>query len=135
MNTHKKDGNTIQKPHDVRNLNDVIKLWQKLHPTPNQQYVLQMLTELSQPTLESLPTFKVNCSSLPTAAHLVHDIFDDPEIHYRSCLTGKEEADTRTFLAGWNALEQNPGADINNRIQVPYSAWGVKASPNGLLSC
>jgi hypothetical protein len=127
------DETTTEKPQET--LNDIIKLWQKLHRTPTQHYVLNILTTLNQRALESLPTFKVKCSTFPTAAHLVHDIFADTEVHYRSSLTGADEGNMTVFFAGWNALEQNPGADINNRIQVPYSAWGVKASPNGLQDC
>ena len=97
--------------------------------------MLKILTELSQRAIESLPKFRVECSNLPTAAELIHDIFENPNIQYRSCLTGEDVGNIHTFLAGWSALEQNPGADINKRNQVPYSAWGVKASMNGLLSC
>ena len=32
-------------------------------------------------------------------------------------------------------MENNPGADINDRIQIPYFVIGVKASENGLLDC
>jgi hypothetical protein len=39
------------------------------------------------------------------------------------------------FLAAWAALADNPGADINDRVQVPYIAVGVKASKNGVLDC
>jgi hypothetical protein len=94
-----------------------------------------MLTRLNQRVLESLPTFKIKCSTFPMAAHLVHDIFVNTEVHYRSSLTGADKGNMVAFFTGWNALEQNPGADINNCIQVPYSAWGVKASPNGLQDC
>src|SRR5215471_3801973 len=88
---HNNDGNPIQ------NLNDVIKLWQKLHPTPNQESMLKLLTELSQHKLKSLPTFRVKCSNLPTAADLIHDIFADPKIQYQSALMGKEEGNMKIF--------------------------------------
>src|SRR2546423_12209788 len=96
----------FEDPNDRGILSEVIQLWRKLHPTPNQQYVLKMLTDLNQCEIESLPVSKVKCSTLPTAAHVVHDIFADDDIHYRSCRTGKNEGTRETFLAAWVLLER-----------------------------
>jgi len=117
-------------------LADMLALWEKLHPSTRQQHGLKVFQKLSQmPSLESLPTVDVKFSTLPTPAHLVRDLYADKEVQYRSCLTGRNEGNIVDFSAGWNALADNPGADINYRIQAPYLAVGVKASENGLLDC
>lgn len=47
----------------------------------------------------------------------------------------KDEGNQTDFLAAWAALENDPGANTNDRIQVPYFVIGVKASENELLKC
>jgi len=50
-------------------------------------------------------------------------------------LNEKNEGYQTDFIAAWAALEKDPGANINDRIQIPYFVIGVKASENGLLNC
>jgi len=95
------------------------------HPS---KHGLKVFQKLSQMPLESLPTLDATFSTLPTPSHLVRDLFADDDVHYRSCLTGRNEGNIVDFFAGWNALADNPCADINYRIQAPYIAVGVKAS-------
>ena len=116
-------------------LYEMMLLWEKLHPSTRQEHGLKVFRKLAQMPLESLPTFKVKFSKLPTSAHLLRYLFADNEVQYRSCLTGKDGGGREDFLAGWVALADNPGANINDRIQVPYFAVGVEASANGLLDC
>ena len=81
--------------------------------------------------LESLPTFEIKFSKLSTSAQLLDDLFVDNEVQYRSCLTAKGEGGGKDFPAGWVALADDPGANINDRIQFPYFAVGVEASEIG----
>jgi len=118
-----------------RELIEMMVLWENLHPSTRQQHGLKVFQKLSQIPPESLPTLDVTFSTLPTPAHLVRDLFADDDVQYRSCLTGRNEGNIVDFFAGWNALADNPSADINYRIQAPYIAVGVKASKNGLLDC
>jgi hypothetical protein len=98
--------------------------------------VLKVLTDLSQHDFESLPILKVECSTWPSTAHLLRDLYClDNKPQFRSCLTGRDGGNHLDFIAAWCTLESNPRADIHRRGQTPYSAWGVKASPTGLLSC
>jgi len=50
-------------------------------------------------------------------------------------LDEKDKGYQTDFIAAWAALEKDPGANINDRIQIPYFVIGVKASENGLLNC
>jgi len=56
-------------------------------------------------------------------------------LQYKSCLNEKDEGCQTDFIAAWAALEKDPEANINDRIQIPYFVIGVKASENGLLNC
>lgn len=116
-------------------LHDVILLWERLHPTPNQQSVLNLLKKIADSGYKSLETFKIECRTVPGVHHLVRDIFDNENIHLRDTRTGRNAGSKCDFFAAWEALKDNPGADINDRLLTPYSAWGVKAKENGLLAC
>jgi hypothetical protein len=116
-------------------LREMMSLWEKLYPSTRQDHGLQVFRKLLQMPLESLPTFEVKFSKMPTAAHLFRDLFADDDLQYKSCLNEKDEGNQTDFLAAWAALENDPGANINDRIQVPYFVICVKASENGLLKC
>src|SRR5208282_5146011 len=68
---------SIPKFEQNRELYEMMCRWENLYRTPNQEHVLAIIANLVQRPFESLPTFKVNFSNAPTAAHLVHDIFAD----------------------------------------------------------
>ena len=112
-----------------------MSLWEKLYPSTRQDHGLKVFDKLLQMPLESLPTFEIKFSKMPTAGHLFRDLFADDDLQYKSCLNEKDEGYQTDFLAAWAALENDPGADINDRIQIPYFVIGVKASENGLLDC
>lgn len=119
----------------IQVLDDVISCWEQLHATPIQESVLNLLKKICRLGYESLPTFKIGYTTKPTQAHLIRDLFDNENVQYRNTITGKDGGTICDFLAAWNNLRDNPGADINDRLQICYSAWGVKATQNGLLDC
>jgi hypothetical protein len=107
-----------------------------LHPNPNQQSVLRTLKGLRTRGYESLPTFRIDYEELPTVGHLIRDLeANGAEVQYRNGITGRDAGDIYDFIAGWDALQSDPATDVNKRQHVPFTAWGVRATDNGLLSC
>src|SRR5216110_3375476 len=58
-------------------LHEMMSLWEKLYPSTRQDHGLQVFRKLLQMSLESLPTFKVKFSKMPTTSHLFRDLFAD----------------------------------------------------------
>ena len=68
-------------------------------------------------------------------SHLIRDLQANGDVQYRNSMTGKNSGNFYDFIPSWCALQDNPGTDINNRLHTPFTAWGVKATDNGLLNC
>ena len=96
--------------------------------------VLTALCEAPQKP-ESLPTFKIRCSSLPTVGNILCHTIANDDIQYRNPVTKKCEGDIFDFINAWMLLHDNPAADTTKPPGTPITAWGVKASPKGVGSC
>jgi hypothetical protein len=117
-------------------LDDLIKLWEKLYRTPQQQYVLELLKELRHREPKSLPTFEIGRSYLPTAANLLYDLDANDDVQYRSTVTDRDAGKAINCFATWDTLSDNPGADTTKRLHCPYTAWGINpSSPYGIQDC
>ena len=64
-------------------LREMMSLWEKLYPSTRQDHGLKVFRKLLQMPLESLPTFEVKFSKMPTAAHLFRDLFADDDLQYK----------------------------------------------------
>jgi len=58
-------------------LREMMSLWEKLYPSTRQDHGLKVFRKLLQMPLESLTTFEVKFSKMPTPAHLFRDLFAD----------------------------------------------------------
>ena len=55
-------------------LREMMSLWEKLYPSTRQDHGLKVFRKLLQMPLESLTTFEVKFSKMPTPAHLFRDL-------------------------------------------------------------
>ena len=96
--------------------------------------VLMELCEAPQKP-QSLPTFKIKYSALPTALEFVYDLFENNNTQFRNPVIKKIQGNVTDLFAEWMLLKVDPGAHITKGKGTPITAWGVKASPKGGLSC
>ena len=88
-------------------LGEMMSLWEKLYPSTRQDHGLKVFRKLFQMPLESLPTFEVKFSKMPTAAHLFRDLFADDGLQYKSCLNERDEGCQTDFIAAWAGFLSN----------------------------
>src|SRR5271170_689171 len=116
---------------------NVRDLWQDLSPKhPHRGLGLKVLDRLLEPNVEfgSLPTGTISIGSNLSPAHIVRDLHAQAAPRYRNQLRDLDDNQARfcDFVAGWVALAHDPGADVTDPSQIPYSASDISARENGL---
>ena len=112
--------------------------WAELSESnPHRTIGLEVLDHLMRLEFGTLPISRLGFKREVSPAHVFHDLYRQKNPRYRNQL---DDIDTNElpfydFVSGWVALAQNPGADVADSIQTPYSASDILALPGGLGDC
>jgi hypothetical protein len=115
-------------------------MWEALSTeNPHRQLGLEILNKLQQLQFDSLPTSELAFNASLSPAHVIRDLSAQQRPRYRNQLldadNDNDDAMFCDFVAGWVALANDPGADVNDICQTPFAASDIPSSERGLDTC
>lgn len=128
-----------QRQSSLKDMISAVRLeWDKLSfQHPHREYGIKVLEKLFQLQFSSLPKFEVSLNLKPSPAHIIYDLQAQEKPRYRNQLLDFDDDDTRflDFITGWVALAHDPGVNVTDPVQIPYSVSDVLATERGLDNC
>jgi hypothetical protein len=114
-------------------------LWERLSTrNPHREFGIGVLEKLIRLEVAALPISEISFDCPPSPAHIIRDLFGAQRHRIRNQLLDVD-CDTVTsmcdFVAGWVALAHDPGSDVTNPSQTPFSASDILATTEGLSAC